>query len=212
MTEPPIDRLTRRDEPAAVASLAAAFAGYPLLVLLCRDAKRRPRVVEAFCRYLFRMSVRCEGAFGTADRTAVVCTWPPGSEWPSWWDGLRAGSPALAWRMGWRATRRLTQLESEFDAARVKHVPGPHWYVPLLGVCSQMQGKGLSRAVLRPVFEAADRDRLPVYLETATEPNVAIYRRFGFELCGRSELIGGLPNWEMVRRPPEADTSNHQPG
>jgi GNAT superfamily N-acetyltransferase len=202
MTDPPpIDNLTRADECEAVASLAVAFAEYPLLTLLCPNAKRRPRVVEAFCRYLFRMSVRCEGAFGTADRAAVVCTWPPGSEWPSWWAGFRAGALSLAWRMGRRATRLLMQLESEFDAARVRHVPGPHWYVPLLGVRPEMRGKGLSRAVLRPVFEAADRDKLPVYLETATESNVAIYTRFGFALRGQSELTGGLPNREMVRDP-----------
>ena len=68
----PIDQLTRADEPAAVASLAAAFVEYPLLVLLCPDAARRPRVTEAFCRFLFRMALRCDGAFGTPDRAAVV--------------------------------------------------------------------------------------------------------------------------------------------
>jgi len=55
--------------------------------------------------------------------------------------------------------------------------------------------------VFGPVFTAADRDRVPVYLETMTEPNVAIYTRLGFELVGKSELTGGLPNWEMVRKP-----------
>jgi GNAT superfamily N-acetyltransferase len=114
--------------------------------------------------------------------------------------------------MGRRAIRLLRQLESEFDAARVKHVPGPHWYVPLLGVRPEVQGKGLSRGVLRPVFEAADRDRVPVYLETATESNVAIYKRFGFELRAHRELTGGLPNWEMVRPPPEGGPVQGQPG
>jgi GNAT superfamily N-acetyltransferase len=83
----------------------------------------------------------------------------------------------------------------------VKHVPGPHWYVPLLGVRPEAQGKGLSRTVMRPVFEAADRDRVPVYLETMTEGNVAIYQKLGFDLRGHRELTGGLPNWEMVRQP-----------
>src|SRR5215211_4591881 len=101
MSESPrIDQLTRTDEPPAVASLAAAFAEYPLLVLLCPNARRRPRVVEAFCRFLFRTAVRCDGAFGTADRAAVVCSWPLGSEWPSFWRTLRAGGPSFAWRMG----------------------------------------------------------------------------------------------------------------
>ena len=207
MTEPiPTDRLTPDDEPAAVASLAAAFVEYPLLVLLCPDANRRPRVTEAFSRFLFRTAVRCGGAFGTHDRTAVVCSWPVGSEWPSWWDTVRAGGLPFAWRMGWRASRLLRQLESEFDAARVQHVPGPHSYVPLLGVRPEAQGKGLSRAVMRPVFESADRDRVPVYLETVPETNVAIYKRLGFELRGHRELTGKLPNWEMVREPRTAQS------
>jgi GNAT superfamily N-acetyltransferase len=158
-------------------------------------------VIEAFCRYLFRMAVRAGGAYGTADRAAVICTGPAGREWPSRWSSFRAGGLSLLWHLGWRAGRLLTRLESEFDAARVKHVPGPHCYVPLLGVRPESQGRGLSRAVIGPVFAKADRDRVPVYLETMTEPNVAIYRRLGFELVGKSELTGGLPNWEMVRQP-----------
>lgn len=193
--------LTRADEPAAVASLAAAFANYELLALLCPDAKRRPRVTDAFCRFLFRTAVRAGGAFGTPDRAAVVCSWPSGSEWPSRWDALRSGGLAFAWAMGWRATRLMTRLEGEFDASRAAHVDGPHCYVPLLGVRPDFQGKGLSRAVMQPVFDRADRDGVPVYLETVPEANVAIYRKLGFALVGNRTLSRGLPNWEMVRRP-----------
>ena len=75
-----VDPLTRRDEPAAVAALAAAFADYPLFTSLCPDAARRPRVIAAFCRFLFRMAVRAGGAYGIADRSAVICTWPAGTE------------------------------------------------------------------------------------------------------------------------------------
>lgn len=193
--------LTAADESAAVASLSAAFADYPLLALLCPDADRRPRVTAAFCRFLFRSAVRVGGAFGTPDRGAVVCSWPAGREWPSRWDAVRAGGLAFAWAMGWRATRLMTRLEAEFDAARAEHVDGPHCYVPLLGVRPESQGKGLSRVVMRPVFDRADREGVSVYLETVPEANVAIYRKLGFELVGRRELSRGLPNWEMVRRP-----------
>jgi GNAT superfamily N-acetyltransferase len=193
--------LTRADERESVATLAAAFASYKLLASLCPNAKRRPRVTEAFCRFLFRSAVRVGGAFGTADRGAVVCSWPAGREWPSRWDAVRAGGLAFMWRMGWRASRLMTRLEGEFDAARRSHVPGPHCYVPLLGVRPEFQGKGLSRAVLAPVFARADRERVPVYLETMSELNVPIYQKLGFELVGFRELTGGLPNWEFVRHP-----------
>lgn len=196
-----VDLLTRDDEPAAVASLAAAFAAYPLFPPLCPDERRRPRVIEAFCRFLFRMSARAGGAFGTADRAAIACAWPPGREWPTTWSQFRAGGLSLLWPLGWRGSRLLTRMEHIFDAARRKHVAGSHWYVSLLGVRSEVQGKGLGRAALAPVFEAADRDRLPVYLETIPEANVAIYRRLGFELVSKSDLPGDLPSWEMRRDP-----------
>jgi GNAT superfamily N-acetyltransferase len=203
MTEPiAIDCLTRADEREAVASLGAAFAEYPLLVALCPDAERRPRVTEAFCRVLLRLSVRSGGAFATADRAAVACALPPGREWPSAWTFIPVGGLSLAWRLGWRGSRLLKRLERGFDGARAKHVGDrPHWYLYLLGVRPGMRGKGLSRVVLRPLFGAADHAGLPLYLETMTEGNVPIYQKLGFELLGRSELANGLPNWEMLREP-----------
>jgi GNAT superfamily N-acetyltransferase len=190
------------DEAAAVASLAAAFVEYPLLVALCPEVRKRARVTAEFCRYLFHTSLRCGSAFAAPDRAAVVLTWHSGREWPSLWDDFRAGGLPFLARMGWRRSRFLIRMEHELDAARRSHLGDrPHWYVPLLGVRPDSQGKGLSRAVLTPVFDASDRDRLPVYLETVPEANVMIYQKLGFALVGNRTLSSGLANWELLREP-----------
>lgn len=197
-----IDQLSRKDEHAAVATLAAAFAEYLLFPPLCPKAERRPRVIDSFCRFLFRMAMRHNGAFATPDRAAVACALPPGTEWPSEWAYLRAGALSVVWRLGWRGGLWFMRLGPAFDSARRKHLNDqPHWYLHLLGVRPEAQGKGMSRAVLRPIFDAADRDRVPVFLETVPESNVAIYQKLGFKLLGYSELPGGVPNWEMAREP-----------
>lgn len=202
MTTHAVEALTRRDERAAVAALTAAFADYPMLSALCPDPDRRRWAVPAYTRLLFRLSAVAGGAFATADRAAVACALPPGCEWPTAWDFLRAGAASAVWRLGPRGGSRFVRLGPAFDAARIRHVGDrPHWYLHLLGVRPGSQGKGLGRVVLRPMFDAADRDRVPIYLETATEVNVTIYRRLGFELVGQGELPGGIPNWEMVRAP-----------
>lgn len=198
----PVEDVGLRHTRAAVAALTAAFADYDMLRALCPDARSRARVVPAFARMLYRISARTGKAFATAGFAAVACGLPPGSEWPSEWDYLRAGAPSVMWRLGLRAGWRFLKLGPAFDAARAKHMGGrPHWYLHLLGVRPEAQGKGLSRAVLRPMFDAADGDRVPIFLETATETNVAIYKRMGFELLGFTELPGGIPNWEMAREP-----------
>jgi hypothetical protein len=55
--------------------------------------------------------------------------------------------------------------------------------------------------LLETLFAVTDRQKVPVYLETMKEVNVAIYQRLGFELVGTSTLAAGLPNWELRRLP-----------
>jgi GNAT superfamily N-acetyltransferase len=197
-----VDQLSSRDESAAVASLAAAFAEYPLFPPLCPDSARRPRFIDDFCRMLFRVSVWTRGVYATPDRNAVTCVFPPGKEWPSEWKYVRAGVLPMLWRLGWRNGWWFSKLGPAFDTRRALHMgTRPHWYVHLLGVRPEAQGKGLSRAVMRPVFEAADRQGTSIYLETTPEANVAVYLKLGFKLLGRSDLPGNLPNWELCRDP-----------
>jgi GNAT superfamily N-acetyltransferase len=197
----PVDVLTWSDVPAAVGSLAAAFASYPLIQAIAPDPARRPRVCEAFCRMLVNYSIQLGAAFATADRTAVACWLPPGREWFSTLRLIRAGGLSVLWRLGWGNVRRFFRITDRIDAERLRLHPALHWYLNLLGVRPDAQGRGLSRVVLRPVLDLADRDRVPCYLETQDEANVTVYRRLGFELIGEAELAPGLGNWAMRRNP-----------
>lgn len=197
-----IDQLKNRDETTAVSTLAAAFSAYPLFPPLCPDPARRPLVIETFCRMLLRMSVTTGGAFATSCRSAVACALPPGHEWPSQFVYLRRGIISLLWQLGWRGGRWFCKLGPGFDESRAKHLgKRPHWYLHLLGVRPEAQGKGLSRLVLKPMFDLADRHRVPIYLETMPQANVPIYQKLGFDLLGQGCLHGGLENWEMAREP-----------
>ena len=118
------------------------------------------------------------------------------------WTILRPGGLSFLWRLGLHGRTVIGRASNANWMWLASHTyPAHTWYVPLLGVRPDAQGRGLSRAVLRPVFETADRDKLPIYLETVPEVNGAVYQKLGFVLRGYRELTGGLPNWEMVREP-----------
>jgi hypothetical protein len=48
------------------------------------------------------------------------------------------------------------------------------------------------------VLERADRDRVPVFLETAPD-NLPFYARFGFRVHGETDIEGGPHLWSLVR-------------
>lgn len=204
-----VDRLTPADAPAATRTLAAAFADYPLLQAL---APHNPRAAEAFCRMLVRSAVALGTAYATADRAAVACWFPPGHGVLTARELLRAGVLPLVRELGVRGGVLLWRLERQFDRARRLHVPGPHWYLPLLGVDPTARRRGLARAVLAPVLAGADRDGLPCYLETQDEANLPVYVRLGFALVGRRRVAGGLWNWELTRHSGESHCVRESPG
>jgi len=54
--------------------------------------------------------------------------------------------------------------------------------------------------MLRSMLKASDEAKLPTYLETETESNVALYERFGFTTCMQMKLpIIDQPMWTMIR-------------
>jgi ribosomal protein S18 acetylase RimI-like enzyme len=201
VTPPEVIPLAVTDVPVAVETLTAAFADYPLLRTLAPNPVRRPRVVEAFCGMLVRYADRHGRAYTTPDRAAVACWVPPGREWLTWPALIRSGALTLAWRLGVLGTIRLERLEMVFDRLRTADSTGPHWYLPLVGVRPDRKGQGLARAVLRPVFDSADRDRVRCYLDTQEEMNVGIYRGLGFEVAAEAEPTPGLRTWTMRRDP-----------
>ena len=48
-------------------------------------------------------------------------------------------------------------------------------------------------------MERADRDGVPTFLETGTQPNVAFYERLGFGVTDEILLPGGPTHWGMTR-------------
>jgi hypothetical protein len=51
------------------------------------------------------------------------------------------------------------------------------------------------------MLHRADREQVPVLLETATPANLPFYERLGFHVRSRVDLPDGPPVWTMWREP-----------
>jgi len=81
-----------------------------------------------------------------------------------------------------------------------QHTPAePHWYLQLLATHPDWQRQGIGAALMAAMFERADADGLPCYLETETVENVAYYRRHGFDVRSEWDVPTGPHMWGMYR-------------
>jgi ribosomal protein S18 acetylase RimI-like enzyme len=110
--------------------------------------------------------------------------------------------PRMVRAVGWGGTMRGINLMSVLVE---NHPHEPHIYLNLLGVDPGAQHRHCGSALLEHLRElAAARDELAgVYLETATEANVAYYSARGYEVIGEIFPLG-VRMWRMFQRKPKA--------
>jgi ribosomal protein S18 acetylase RimI-like enzyme len=78
----------------------------------------------------------------------------------------------------------------------------PHWYLAIMGVDPQSQGRGFGSMLMQPALEILDAQRTPAYLEASTPRSRALYERHGFAVTGEFNLPSGGPTlWQMWREP-----------
>lgn len=76
----------------------------------------------------------------------------------------------------------------------------PHWHLEYLAVDPNRQGQGVGSRVLNAGLRRADDAAFACGLTTSNERNLALYRRFGFEVRDESQPFrDGPPIWSMWR-------------
>jgi len=183
------------DVPALSTALAAAFDDDPVIGWVFPDARRRPR----FARRLFALRLR----HVLGQRETYTVDNRGGALWavPGQWK-VSAGQQLdmlvrLAGGLGLRAARILGGLH---DVER-RHPGEPHYYLAVLGVEPESQGRGLGTALMGSVLRGCDADGVPAYLESSKERNVDYYSRHGFRVTEELRLPEGPPVWLMWREP-----------
>ena len=198
----PIDvrRAAADDIPAMAATLARAFAHDPFYAFLAGDApERNQRIRDGWSGILRFGSAKLAETYTTDEHAGVAIWHPPGHHGPPILDSLRM-MPAVGRLAGWRRLRMVSGVIAELEKRHRQHVPQAHFYLSALGVEPDRQGEGIGTALLQPVLDRCDRDRVPAYLETATARNVLLYERLGFDVVEELTLPGtDVHGWLMVR-------------
>lgn len=95
--------------------------------------------------------------------------------------------------------RRIVRALRVDSWMKKRHIAEPHWYLNMLGVLPEHQGRGHGTTLMRALNARADADRVPCYLETDKESNIRIYERHGYRVTDRQTAPLGVIVWFMQR-------------
>jgi len=195
-------RLTSKERHAGAAVLGRAFAEYDVLRYYFPDERQRHTIVSTFVFIGLSVCLKYGEVYATSEKLEGVAAWLlPGKAPFGGWQILRSVPLPTLVRFGRQGANRLRPYGAYIDKLHRKLVPYPHWYLQVIGVDPAYHGQGFSSRLIRPMLERIDRERMPCFLETNIDKNVAIYRRFGFEVISEDKLPGTeVMSFAMLRK------------
>ncbi len=189
-----IRRATEPDIPRIARTASRAFATDPVLRWLFPDDDHYEDTHQVVFGGIARRWLATDSLWCTDDAAAIAGWVPPGRPEVE----VASAAPRVehpAWRL-----ERLAALGEQMVA---NTPPESHWYLNMLATHPDWQRQGLGAALMTAVFEIADADGLPCYLETETVENVGYYRHHGFEVRSewdvRTSDSDGPHMWGMSR-------------
>lgn len=199
-------RKARPGETLALSrALARAFFEDPLGTYVIPDPARRLAILErGFDLFLRRVWIGHEETYTAGDTGVGACIWEPPGTWKIGAAKQLSMLPAMVGAFG----RSLPRLLSALSAAERGHPEEPHYYLPILGVEPESQGRGRGSAMMFPILSRCDAEGVPAYLEASTPRNRALYERHGFKTTEAFQLGRGGPTfWRMWRAPGSGSTA-----
>jgi GNAT superfamily N-acetyltransferase len=185
---------TRSDVSPLAVVLARAFVDDP--IYLWTFGKGNARWSRRFFKWQLGRLVGFDATW-TIDDGAGAAAWAPPGDWRE--------SPAALLRLTFMTLpgigRRLRRVVTGLNRIDELHPTADHYYLAVLGVDPPRQGTGLGSGLMQPGLQRCDEQRMPAFLETSKERNIAFYNHHGFEVTDRVDLPEGPPVWLMWRRP-----------
>jgi ribosomal protein S18 acetylase RimI-like enzyme len=193
-------RLEKEQIEQASEVLSRAFHDDPGTVAFIPDAIKRQKLLRAMFKIALGHAVG-HGEVYVSPAIEGVAVWLHSTAPEmSLWTMLRGGGLGLIFSSSWGFLSKMKKDEDFAIRLRRELAPFSHWYLGVLGVDPEHQGKGYASRLLKPMLARLDEEKLPAYLETSVEDYVALYGHFGFKVIKEAVLpASGTKMWVMLR-------------
>lgn len=189
--ESPIRTVTTEEAERAAAVVLMGFSTDPAARWMYPEAGDYLTHFPKFIEYFAGQAFETGGAFRSADFSGAALWLRPGVH-PDEDAVIRLIEETVADDI-------KDEMFAMFEQMGNFHPAEPHWYLPMIGVDTFQQCRGIGSALMKHVLEFCDRERMTAYLESSNPRNISLYERHGFEAVGRIQVGSSPPITPMVR-------------
>lgn len=200
-----IVKLNSSDLAIASEQLSVAFSHDPLIAhFLPEEKAAKLKALKKLSLALLNYAQFYDRIYTTAESPKGVAVWlPPEASklnLSQLWQIVSSGLVALPFYMRWDRLSDFISFMATEIRLHEETATERHWYLAMLGVVPEFQGRGIGGKLIQPVLQEADRTKMPCYLETSTAAAVRFYQRYGFEIVHRG-IFAEREYWTMKRMP-----------
>lgn len=194
-------RLDKSNVQLATEVLVRAFQNYPLLKFYYPDSSSRRKINRYLCSISTYFGIHFGEVYASSPNLEGIAVWLPSECYPmGLWNIIRSVPISELFGFGISGGLRMSAVGRYVDKLHKRLAPFNHWYLLLLGVDPQFQGRGYASKLLSPMLRRTDQEKLPCYLETNDEADVRIYHHFGFKVIEEGVIPDtSIKNWIMIR-------------
>lgn len=194
-------RLQKSQIKPAAEVLARAFQDDPIFVHFIPDASERKNKLPYLIRFLTRYGISHGEVYAISPNMEGVAVWIPSEKAArTQWRMMINGGLSLYLKLGREIVSRRRPVIDFISLIHRLHAPFRHWYLELIGVDPELQGKGYAGTLLKAMLARLDKENVPCFLETQNGNNVPIYQHYGFKVVENVAIPGTkLRHWAMLR-------------
>lgn len=196
-----IHPLDTKDTDKIIEIFSSAFENYPLMEFFFGNQNKESikHLIKPICNQESLVENLILGAFAEGKLQGFAFVTPPEKSTNDREVEKTASSSEeeLAKSIGEEAGMRM---EAYSNLRKANKPPSPHFYINILAVHPQSQGKGIGKVLLAKVHQISEEDPISsgVALDTQSQENVDYYQRFGYRITSTAELQN-VKNWFMFQ-------------
>ena len=182
--------------------LSNAFQKYPVFSKLIPNDKERHKTLFKIFKFQIKYCLKHGVVLSTSNMKGISLWYPPKNVFISIWKSIKNSSLSLIFKIKWKNLHFLRKNDDFSEDLHKKLIPYPHWYLSTIGIDLKHQGKGIGSRMLSFMINHIAKDHKTIFLETNSEKNVKLYKRFGFQILHKVLTPRtNIYHWSMIRCP-----------